>query len=146
VCAIGRPAVRLPALAGLATSESVDASGNKVDPTVAAERVVKILEDPRKTARQEPLGAIVMVDVPLSGLKDRPVSLTWAMWNATDGSRLPGWLIERLAYELRAGTDRDSATVDLWVPLPTAGGRYIVDVRANVDGHGLAHGTSTPFD
>jgi hypothetical protein len=118
-----------------------------VPPAVAAERVLKILGDARTTEEREPIGAIVSVDVELAGLRDRPVLLRWSMWHTGDGARLHGdWLNSHLAYQLQATTDRDTTTVDLWIPLPAAAGPYFVRVDLETEGARLASGDSQPFD
>lgn len=130
----------------IAAGNTTDVNGNKVEPEVAAQRVLEILKDSRKTAEQEPIGAIVTVDAVLVGLRARPVLLTWAMWHA-GGQRLhAGWFNDHLAYQLLASTDHDSATVHLWVPLPTMPGPFLVDVEARLDGAGLASERSEEFE
>ena len=125
----------------IADGFSTDENGEPVAPEVAARHVVEVLEDSQKTASQEPLGAIVVVKADLIGLRDRPVLLTWAMWHKDGGDRLhEGWLNERLAYELRASTDNDSAVAQLWVPLPKIPGPFLVGVTATVDGAPLTSG------
>lgn len=139
----------LPAFRRMAIQQGypTDENGKEVDPQVAAERVLKVLEDSRQTAQHEPIGAVVTVDAVLVGLRDRPVLLAWAMWHATGGQRLhAGWFNKHLAYQLLATTDHDSATVQLWVPLPTMPGPYLIDVEATLDGSGLASGRSDPFE
>jgi hypothetical protein len=122
-------------VAGMAEGFSKDENNMRVDPVAAARRVVEVLKDSQVTAKHEPLGAIVMVKADLIGLRDRPVLLTWAMWHKDGGGRLhEEWLNERLAYELRASTDNDSAVARLWVPLPKIPGPYLVGVTATVDG------------
>jgi len=112
-----------------------DDSGKPVDPEVAARHVLEVLDDSQKTAKQEPLGAIVVVKADLIGLRDRPVLLTWAMWHKDGGDRLhENWLDERLAYQLRPHTDNESAVARLWIPLPKIPGPYLVGVTATVDG------------
>lgn len=126
---------------------SVDEDGNEVPPDVAAERVVKLLTDSRVSEEREPIGALVTASVVLTGLRGRTAQLTWSMWPAGGGDRLVGgWFDSHLAYRLRPDTDRDTATVDLWVPLPAAAGPYVVDVDLHVDGVRLANTRSIQFD
>lgn len=129
----------------IAAGHATDEKGNKVDPEVAARRVLQILDESR-TANNEPVGAIITVDVELIGLRGRPVHLTWAMWHASGGGRLhESWLNNHLAYRMLPDTDHDSATVDLWVPLPRTPGPFVVDVAAKVAGTGIAKSRSNPF-
>lgn len=142
-CGTARAALRV--LAEQSVGDTADAA--EIDPRVAAERVLEILEDARRTAELEPIGAIVTVDAVLVGLRDRPVELTWAMWHETGGQRLhPEWFSKHLAYQLLAATDHDSATVQLWVPLPTMPGPFLVDVEATLEGDGIASDRSDPFE
>lgn len=130
----------------IAAGNATDEKGNKVDPEVAARRVLQILDESR-TEHDEPIGAIITVDVELVGLRDRPVQLTWAMWHASGGGRLhESWLNDHLAYRMLPDTDHDSASVDLWVPLPQVAGPFVVDVAAKVEGTGIAKSRSDPFN
>jgi hypothetical protein len=135
------------ALQMVAAGNDVDESGHQVPPAVAARRILGVLSDTRRSEAQEPLGAVVNVNAVLAGLRDRPVQLTWSMWQADGGGRLHGsWLNEHLVYRLVPDTDRDTATVDLWVPLPTARGPFRLFVYASLDGSRLASDRSEPFE
>lgn len=139
-------------LFALAIGSSVDPEGNPVPPQQAAERVLQVLKDARTTSEgpvqeRQPLGAVVTVDVELTGLRGKPVELTWSMWQTGDGARLHGdWLNTNLAYRLEAATDHDTTSVDLWVPLPSQTGPYVIRVDLTTEGSRLASGTSDPFD
>jgi hypothetical protein len=135
------------AVYALTASASVDKDGNEVPPEVAAEQVVRLLTDSRVSEEKEPIGALVTASVVLSGLRGRTAQLTWSMWPAGGGNRLnEGWFDSHLAYRLRPDTDRDTATVDLWVPLPTTAGPYVIDVDLHVDGVRMANTRSTQFE
>lgn len=127
---------------------AVDSEGKPVDPAVAADRVAKLLRGTRSTSRDdEPLGAVVSADVELAGLRGRSVLLSWSMWQKGGDVRLHGeWLNSNLAYRLEPTTDKDTATVDLWVPLPKQPGPYFVRVDLHVDRTRLASSDSEPFD
>jgi hypothetical protein len=127
---------------------SLDLQGNLVAPGVAAERVVKVLKDARTTRRKEPLGVVVSVDVELAGLRDKPVFLSWSMWQKNDTTRrlYGNWLNRNLAYRLKASTDRDTATLDLWIPLPKPPGPYFVRMQLTASGSARASTNSQPFD
>jgi hypothetical protein len=127
---------------------ALDLEGNPVAPGVAAERVVKVLKDARTTQRKEPLGVVVSVDVELAGLRDKPVLLSWSMWqkNGTTRRLYGNWLNRNLAYRLKASTDRDTATLDLWIPLPKPPGPYFVRMQLTASGSARASTDSQPFD
>jgi len=134
------------ALEGVGAGNTVDQNGNQVAPEIAAQRILRVLRDTRRSASDEPLGAVVNVNAVLAGLRDRPVQLTWSMWQAGGGDRLHGsWLNEHLVYRIVPDTDRDSANVDLWVPLPTSPGPFLVYVYASLDGARLTSDRSEPF-
>jgi hypothetical protein len=134
------------AMEGLGAGNNVDSRGHEVAPDVAAQRILRILRDTRRAANEEPIGAVVNVNAVLGGLRDRPVQLTWSMWHTDGGGRLHGsWLNEHLVYRFVPRTDRDSANVDLWVPLPTAPGPFLVYVYASLDGTRLTSDRSEPF-
>ncbi|WP_146073562.1 hypothetical protein [Amycolatopsis sp. CA-126428] len=126
---------------------SVSPDGQPVTPDVAVEHVLKILKDARTTGHREPVGAIVSVDVELGGLRGRTLLLTWSMWQNAGKTRLHGdWLNSNLAYRLQPTTDRDTTTVDLWVPLPKTAGNYLVRIDLSLDGSRLIGGDSPPFE
>jgi hypothetical protein len=127
---------------------ALDLEGNPVAPGVAAERVVKVLKDARTAQRKEPLGVVVSVDVELAGLRDKPVLLSWSMWqkNGTTRRLYGNWLNRNLAYRLKASTDRDTATLDLWIPLPKPPGPYFVRMQLTASGSARASTDSQPFD
>jgi hypothetical protein len=130
----------------MAVAASVDLDGNPVPPDVAAERVVQILRDARSNG-SEPLGVVVAADLELVGLRDDPVFLSWEMWQHEGTTRLhDDWLNKNLAYRLEPNTDHDSATLDLWVPMPTNPGPYYVRIQLTHAGSGLASADSAPFE
>jgi hypothetical protein len=134
-------------IGGVVEGAATDENGNQVDPAVQARRVLEIIDDARKSSGGEPVGVLVTVDAVLVGLRDEPVQLRWAMWQATGGGRLHGgWLNDHLVYRMRPDTDRDSATVDLWIPLPKTAGPFVVDVIASAGGADLAKDRSDGFD
>ncbi len=134
-------------IGGVVEGAATDENGNQVDPEVQARRVLEILDDARKSPGGEPVGVLVTVDAVLVGLRDEPVQLRWAMWQETGGGRLHGgWLNDHLVYRMRPDTDRDSTTVDLWIPLPKTAGPFVVDVIASAGGADLAKDRSAGFD
>jgi hypothetical protein len=135
-------------LQGITAANSVDESGNKVSPTQAAELVLEVLREARTTERHEPLGVLVDVGVELTGLADTPVEVTWLMSHAETGTGgMPDdWVKYRVAYQLIAGTENDTRSVPLWLPLPPAAGPYVVRVAVQHAGRDLVAATSEPFD
>ncbi len=89
---------------------------------------------------------VVTVDVELSGLKGRPVLLSWSMWQAGEGTRLYGeWLNTNLAYQLEATESHDTASVDFWIPLPKRHGQYFVRSYLAVPGQAATSADCDPF-
>ena len=126
-------------------------NGDPVPPDVAAERVVQLLKGARSTGGGqpggEPLGVVISADLELAGLRGKPVLLSWSMWQQGGKKRLYGnWLNRNLAYRLEATTDRDTTTVDLWVPLPKSPGPYFIRVNLTAGKAPLASADSPPFD
>jgi hypothetical protein len=133
----------------LAIGNSVDPQGNPAPPQTVVDRVLKILRDARTVGGgQEPVGVLVSADIELTGLHDKPVMLTWSMYQAAGETRLHGdWLNSNLAYRLQARTNRDTTSVDLWIPLPLSAGSYFVRVDLiREDGSPLARAESEPFE
>jgi hypothetical protein len=130
------------------------ANDKPVDPEVAAERLVKLLRNTRRTGggggstAREPLGVLVTVNLELIGLRDQEVLLTWSMLPARGAAkRLYGdWLNDNLAYRLKAGSNSDSAFEYIWIPLPKSPGPYYIRAELRVDGQPLASQASDPFD
>jgi hypothetical protein len=148
-------------------AEPVSPEGTVVPPEVAAERVLEVLRDTRRTGTDqpgreepgagelggersdagEPLGVVVSTDVALVGLRDRPVLVSWSMWQASGDQRLFGeWLNETLAYRLEATTDHDVATLDLWIPLPKEPGSYFIRLQLTADEFRLDSADSEAFE
>lgn len=142
-------------------AHATDVDGDPLPPAEAAERVVQLLRSTRVEAGDpgepgsvaggggtapEPLGVVVTADLELGGLRGEPVTLSWSMWRQGDGGRLYGdWLNENVAYRLEATTDRDTTSVDLWIPLPPEPGPYTVRVQLTRDGSRLASASTDPF-
>lgn len=145
-------------LYSLAGSQAVGPGGDLVEPEVAAERLVELLQNTRTAGEaspgaagsraDEPLGVLVTVNLELIGLRDEEVELTWSMLAARGANkRLYGdWLNDNLAYRLKAGSDRDTAFQYIWIPLPRSPGPYYVRVELTVDGAPLMSEASDPFD
>jgi hypothetical protein len=118
----------------------------------AAERLVELFGEVRTTADQsggnsEPLGAVVTANVELVGLRGEPVLLSWSIWQVGGTERLYGqWLTTNPAYQLTATRERDTTAVNLWIPLPTAPGPYLVRLDLMLGGSPLTSEDTHPFD
>jgi len=125
----------------------VGESGERVSEEVAIQRVLKVLKTARhKAGSKEPIGATVVADVDLEGLRGKTVTLSWSMWQSGGKTRLHGnWLNSNLVYELTPTTDHDTASVDMWVPLPPAAGSYTVRVEVFLDDTRIAGSFSQAF-
>jgi len=146
-CGDGVPCVDPVTLDYLVTANALDRGGDVVPPDVAAARVLALLGTARAgPAAGEPLGVVVTTELDLVGLRDEPALLTWSMWRQGGDVRLyRAWLDEDLAYRLRSTTDHDTVTLDLWVPLPTDPGPYVVRAALEASGSALARTESPPF-
>jgi hypothetical protein len=126
----------------VAKGESIALDGTPVEPEVAAERLVKLLRNTRRTGgsgsrAREPLGVFVTVNLDLIGLRDREVLLSWSMFGGEGvAKRVHGdWLNDNLAYVLKATSDRDSTFQLIWIPLPRSSGPFRVQVHLRSTAH-----------
>ena len=143
------PTTRLPTLS-LVEAASVDDEGNPLPPAEAARRVVEVLGETRTQPlgdKVEPVGTLFSINCELRGLRGSQVLLTWEIYPREGGAPLlDGWLRRTPAYTLQPTTDHDTASVDLWVPLPKEPGTYVVRVALSVEGGGTLHSqVSEPF-
>lgn len=114
----------------------------------AVQHLVELVKQARKapTGQSEPLGVVVAVDVELTGLRNEPVRLSWSMWQRGGAHRLHGeWLNTNLAYHLTATSNRDTASLDFWIPLPPEPGPYFIRSILTSDGNTIASIDSEPF-
>lgn len=143
----------------IAGAEAIGPDGKPVEPEVAAEQLVELLQDTRRAGgdgspagdgsrASEPVGVLVTVNLELVGLRDQEVRLTWSMLAGKGAhKRLYGdWLNDNLAYRLKAGSNRDTAFEYIWIPLPKPPGPYYVRVELTADGAPLKSEASDPFD
>lgn len=132
-----------------AASSATDENGDPVPADVAAERVVKLLHETRTQpldGKLDPLGVLLTINVELEGLRSQPVLLTWRIFQAGGNTPLFGnWLGTTPAYRLDASTDHDTASFDLWVPLPRERGQYTVSLLLSSDQAILASEESPAF-
>jgi hypothetical protein len=99
-----------------------------------------------KKKKKQMVGVVVDVNLELSGLRGKPVLLSWSLWRKGGTKQIYGtWLNENLAYELKAGSERDSASVNFWIPLPKGKGSYVVRSKLIKDGQSLATVDSEPI-
>ncbi|MGH9249396.1 MAG: hypothetical protein ACRD0W_07775 [Acidimicrobiales bacterium] len=148
-------ATGLAAMKAMALGNSITAEGDVVAPEDAAEQLVALLRSARRTGTQEPggelpggepLGVVVTADIELIGLRNRPVMLSWEMWQQGGHVRLYGeWLNTNLAYLLEATTDHDTTSVDLWIPLPQGPGPYFIRLLLAAEQSALASADSESF-
>jgi len=129
---------------------ALDRRGDLVDPEVAVERVARLFNETRTSrstsGRIDPLGVVVTVDFELVGLRGRPIELSWSMWQTGGNARLYGeWLNTNLAYRVEPTSDRDTASLDIWIPLPKAPGSYYVRPILIADGATIASVATDPF-
>lgn len=157
-----------PQGAEAAIDELVSATPDAESPEQAAERVLDMLAEVRTVATAspaaegfdgtagptsgpeviaEPVGAVVGLDIELVGLRNRSLLLDWSLWRQGGDARLYGqWLETNPAYRLIPSTQRDTASMDLWVPLPKDPGPYFVRLTLRVDGAPLASADSDPME
>jgi hypothetical protein len=137
----------------MAQANATDSDGNPVTPETAAERVLKILKDARRApgnpakGGRQPLGVVIRTDLELSGLRGKPVLLSWSMWESKGASQLFGdWLNTNFAYRILATTEHDSVSLDMWIPLPHRHGSYFVRTALTINDADLASADSDTFD
>jgi hypothetical protein len=98
------------------------------------------------SAKKQPLGELVSVDLQLTGLQGQPVFLSWSIFQERGPSHLSGkWLKNFVAYRLEATTDNDTGTLEMWIPLPKQHGPYFVRLTLTTAGASLASMDSGPF-
>ena len=98
------------------------------------------------TSQRQPLGELVGVGLELIGLKGQPVALSWSIFPENGQTHLPEkWLGNFVIYRLRAATEDDTGTVDMWIPLPRQRGRYFIRVTLAIGDNDLASMNSGPF-
>jgi hypothetical protein len=113
-------------------AEPTDPDGNPLPPAVAAKTLAARFDAGRSAplhGKRDPVGALVTVNMDLQGLRGQHLLLFWRLFPA-DGTRpLPhGWWKTTVAYRLTPGTDHDSASLDMWVPVPKAKGPYTINL------------------
>jgi len=139
--------VILPALLPTAVAPN----GATVPPAEAASRIVAVLKETRTGGKQpdgkvEPLGMKISVNIEAIGLRGQPLRLSWSVLQRSGDVPLPdAWLRTNSSYHLEATTDRDTGTVDFWVPIPKAEGQYFVSLVLTANGTALTVAESKDF-
>jgi hypothetical protein len=98
-------------------------------------------------SKREPLGELVSINLELTGLRNRPVFLSWSIFQKGGQNNLFGkWLSNFVAYRLEATTNDDTGTLEMWIPLPKVPGPYFIHLSLTTGGASLASTNSDPFD
>jgi hypothetical protein len=99
------------------------------------------------SVQKDPLGELVSVNLELVGLRGQPVLLSWSIFQEDGHTNLFGtWLRDFVAYRLEATTNDDTATLEMWIPLPKLPGPYFIHLSLTTDGAGLTSVNSAIFD
>jgi hypothetical protein len=118
---------------------------------VVADQIVALLRHGRTIGRRpggkvEPLGVLVTSNVEVVGLRDRQLRLSWSVLERSGATPLPEvWHSRTIEYLLNATSDRDTGTMDFWVPMPKAPGQYFVRLTLSTDGALLTSADSPDF-
>ena len=98
-------------------------------------------------SKREPLGELISINLELTGLRNRPVFLSWSIFQKGGQNNLFGkWLSNFVAYRLEATTNDDTGTLEMWIPLPKVPGPYFIHLSLTTGGASLASTNSDPFD
>lgn len=120
-------------------AQQPDKHGNPLPPAVAAKRLAARFAAGRSAplhGKRDPVGALVTVNMDLQGLRGQHLLLFWRLFPKAGTRPLPhGWWKTTVAYRLTPGTDHDSASVDMWVPVPKAKGPYTINLIMALEGN-----------
>ena len=95
------------------------------------------------------LGMRATVNMELEGLRGESLALYWRLSPATGAAPLPAaWGQAMPACLLRPSTQLDSASVDIWLPLPDAPGPFLLDfiLTEQPEGARLTNARTDPFN
>jgi hypothetical protein len=95
------------------------------------------------------LGMRATVNMELEGLRGESLALYWRLSPATGAAPLPAaWGQAMPACLLRPSTQLDSASVDIWRPLPDAPGPFLLDfiLTEQPEGARLTNARTDPFN
>ena len=134
-------------------SLSLSPQGEPLSADLAAQRAADMFKNVRrrpvrgaKKTSQDAVGVVLTVNVELTGLRGRPTILSWSIWQREGRHRLPSeWLGRNFVASLTPTSDRVTASVDYWVPLPESAGTYLVRSSLHVGDDTLASEDSTPI-
>lgn len=102
-------------------------NGERLPADQAARRLAARLEQVRSRSvgdKRDPLGAETDVSVELEGLRDTQLLLFWRLLSVGGQPLPPDWSTPTVAYRLTPGTERDVATLPMWIPMPRPPGPY----------------------
>jgi hypothetical protein len=121
----------IPGLVAFALQNAVGEQGQPIPTEEAAQNLSARLERVRTVpsgGRRNPLGVRATVDLEMEGLRGVDLFLYWRLQSAGGATPVPDlWAQATPAFRLTPGTTLDSASVDVWVPLPRAQGPYVLD-------------------
>jgi len=122
----------------LLTGDYVDTNGDLVRADEAAHEIVALLlatrTEPGPNGEAEPLGERVTADVDITGLRGKFIDVYWSMFSQSARAPLPAaWQHRNLAYRLHSTSDHDTGSFDLWIPIPEAPGRYVIQLELRTD-------------
>jgi hypothetical protein len=98
------------------------------------------------SAKSQPVGELISVDVELAGLQGQSVFLSWSIFPENGSSLSGNWNSTFVAYRLVATTNDDTGSLEIWVPLPKQHEPYFVHLTLTTGGASLASMDSGPFD
>ena len=142
----------LPEAIPFTIQEAVSEEGDPLPPEEAARNLAARLEQVRSVPTEggrDPLGVRVTVDLEMEGLRGENLLLYWRLLPAGGTTPVPDVFAQATpAFRLTPGSELDSATLDVWVPLPEAPGPYAVDllVMHEAPSAPLESFRSEPFD
>jgi hypothetical protein len=98
------------------------------------------------STKRQPVGELFSVNLELVGLQSQSVFLSWTMFQKDGRNHLSGeWLDNFVAYRLRATTNDDTGTLNMWIPLPKQPGSYFIRLTLTSAGESLASMNSGLF-
>jgi hypothetical protein len=128
----------------------LDDEGRPATPEIAATRLATSLDGVRSVrtrGKVDPLGMRATVTLEIEGMRDRTLALYWRLSAAPGGTVLPAeWATAVPACRLVPGTDLDSASIDLWIPLPEPSGPFLMDLYVATETTALTSYRTEPFD
>jgi hypothetical protein len=128
----------------------LDDQGRSAPAEVAAARLAESLEGVRsvRTAgRVDPVGMRATVSLEIEGMRGRTLALYWRLSPAPGGTALPTeWATPVPACRLVPGTDLDTASIDVWIPLPDSPGPFLLDFYVATESAALTSYRTEVFD